>query len=516
MRITNGIMINNTLNNINNNKLLLDNLNTQLASQKKIQRPSEDPIVAIRALRYRSTLSEIDQYLEKNIPDARSWMSITEDALENTVGMIEDIVYYVTQGTNGTNDTSDRQTVIETLKQYRDQIYADANADNAGRTIFTGYKTDSKLTYISDEPNTVFSITQSFSATDISTLNKVVNSVDTSSINASNVSTIDLADYNTPTNESVYRLRLGYNELQAIDDGLGGYEDVKISLYNKDGNGDLILPADIITANTLLASDPMAYTPGDDEVNFIPETGEYIFGKNVYADVCTYDQISVSYVKEGFDKGELKPEHFFDCYDMTKAYANGITDVNDPLVTKYTNKDQDINYNVNFNQSLKINTQANEVFNHDMTRDMDDLIDVVTDVSDIENKIIKLTSLLKNETEGTTNYTKLESLIEITNRELDFAKENMQKSFESCLTTYQGHQERVSLAKADVGARMVRLSLNETRLESQKTTVTELKTKNESVVLTDIAVEISSASDVYDASLAAAAKVVKNTLLDFI
>ena len=65
MRITNGIMINNSLNNIRKNKTLSDKLNTQLATTKKIQRPSEDPIVAIRALRLRSTYNEIEQYLDK-------------------------------------------------------------------------------------------------------------------------------------------------------------------------------------------------------------------------------------------------------------------------------------------------------------------------------------------------------------------------------------------------------------------------------------------------------------------
>ena len=50
MRITNGILINNSLNNINNNKTNMDTLNTQLASEKKIQRPSDDPIIAIRAV----------------------------------------------------------------------------------------------------------------------------------------------------------------------------------------------------------------------------------------------------------------------------------------------------------------------------------------------------------------------------------------------------------------------------------------------------------------------------------
>ena len=42
MRITNGIMMNNSLNNINKNKLLMDKLNTQIASTKKLSRPSDD------------------------------------------------------------------------------------------------------------------------------------------------------------------------------------------------------------------------------------------------------------------------------------------------------------------------------------------------------------------------------------------------------------------------------------------------------------------------------------------
>ena len=61
MRITNGIMMNNSLNNINKNKLLMDKLNTQIASTKKFSRPSDDPIAAIRALRLRSTEAELTQ-----------------------------------------------------------------------------------------------------------------------------------------------------------------------------------------------------------------------------------------------------------------------------------------------------------------------------------------------------------------------------------------------------------------------------------------------------------------------
>lgn len=78
MRITNNIILHNTTSNINGNKVNVNNLNNQMTSQKKIQRPSENPVIAVRSLRLRTTLSEIDQYYENNIPDAESWMKVTE------------------------------------------------------------------------------------------------------------------------------------------------------------------------------------------------------------------------------------------------------------------------------------------------------------------------------------------------------------------------------------------------------------------------------------------------------
>ena len=62
MRITNKVMQNNALANINKNKVLQDNLNNQLSTGKKIMRPSEDPVVAIRALRLRTDLSLVQQF----------------------------------------------------------------------------------------------------------------------------------------------------------------------------------------------------------------------------------------------------------------------------------------------------------------------------------------------------------------------------------------------------------------------------------------------------------------------
>ena len=167
MRVTNNMMLRNTTSNINNNKYSVNSLNNQMSSQKKISRPSEDPVVAIRALRLRSNLSEINQYYEKNIPDADAWLDVTETALKNMKTILSDIRTQCTYGASDQLKAEDRKTILTQLESLRKQIYSEGNSDYAGRTVFTGYRTNCKLTFMEDESNTEYNIQQKFSYEDI-------------------------------------------------------------------------------------------------------------------------------------------------------------------------------------------------------------------------------------------------------------------------------------------------------------------------------------------------------------
>ena len=147
MRITNKIMQNNSLSNINTNKISQDKLNTMMSTQKKITKPSDDPVIAIRSLRLRSSVTTISQYYEKNVPDAKSWLEVTEDALNNVTEVITDMIQQVTKGSSETLEIKDREVVIEQLKALRAELYATGDADYAGRYVFTGYRTDTSLSF---------------------------------------------------------------------------------------------------------------------------------------------------------------------------------------------------------------------------------------------------------------------------------------------------------------------------------------------------------------------------------
>lgn len=478
MRITNGIMINNSLNNINRNKVLTDTLNTQLATTKKIQRPSEDPIVAIRALRLRSTYNEIEQYLKKNIPDARSWMETTQEAIESINSVLTEISYYCNQGVNGYETVDERNTLVTTLKQLRDEIFAQGEADLIDRTIFTGYKTNSTLTFQNDEPDTVYSITEEFELEDV--------------LNTERIHGVDISEITAISGSSVYN-----NEHHVI---YLAYDEVQIDTGNP---ASVTIDGVTYTIEERSKDDNSVYTTvGNNTIAYVKETGELLLGENAYNALAAGGKMNVTYEKTGFDKGELRPEHYYTCTNETKG-------------VDYIVEDQPINYTINFNQTITINTQAKDVLPTSMQRDLDEIINSVQVAIDVQTKIGKLEKQLETETDEET-ISDIKYMLEALDLELSYAEDHMKNAFSRGITCYKDHQERLSIELSDIGARLIRLSLNEERLETQKLNVEDLKSQNEEIEEEEVAVEWAAAESVYEASLATAAKVVQKSLLDFL
>lgn len=571
MRITNKMMTSNTNININNNKVSLDRLNTQVSTQKKISRPSEDPVVAIRALRLRSSLSEISQYYEKNIPDAESWLEVTESALKETVGVITDMYDYCVQGSNDDLTATDRAKVLANLKELKDQVYASGNADYAGRTVFTGYRTGESLTYTKDTAN-LFTITEGFNASDIDTIQYVSGKVN---------ATPPLTE-SDPAQNDVNRIRLAYNTMNSItapavpnkieyktsvaatvaksatnpvftitaegqtyqikDNGDGTYtSDVASTTFVKNEDGTYTLSDDTgtlpvrvnltssgavqnsYTTNTIEVVPKTLAVDGDaayvvdatdaGKAYYIAETGELILGTGAYAtlsglkDIEGADTIGFTYDKTQWMKGDLRPEHYFNCVDMA--------DPTNPINHVYS--DQIIAYDVSVNQSLRVNTLASEVYTHDITRDIDEMINATQAVLDTEDKIKKLKEMQSDALYSSdADQATLTAMLEEAEKERVFLQDKMENLFRSNITNSQGYLDQTNLAKANCGARGTKLELTETRMKEQMTSVNELASENENVDVATSAIELAQAELAYDAALLAAGKISQQTLLNYI
>jgi flagellar hook-associated protein 3 FlgL len=499
---------------IQTNKNQLNTLDTQLSTQKKINRPSDDPIVAIRALRLRTNVNQVTQYLDKNVTDANSWLETTEGALDEAYSVVSQLYAYCEQGASDSYSSSERNTLADSLNKLKDAFYAEGDVEYAGRYCFTGYMTDTPLNYPSNEAaeDADYIITQNFTRDDLDTKKAYKGYYQTNDI-------LSGTDQGAVSSNDVYRLRLAYNEVDSEikdtytkDAATGAItttatQQLEISLKDASGTVTSTIPVRVLTGT---ATEQANYIPNDGEACLNTATGEIVMGKDVYNQLydASTDSFSFTYEKSNFVKGDQNPIMYFDCVN---------NDVNDEYFYKveYKKEDEDIEYNVNFSQKLKINTEANDAFNINLGRDIDDLVTAVNQVIDIENQISDVESKISQ----TTNPTKLadyNKILERLNKQKDYAEDNMTAAFEKGVGVFQQYQEEISLAKADVGNRMTRLNLTKSRLTEQKTNFTNLKSQNEDIDLEEVVVGYSSAQLVYNASLTAASKVVQQTLLDFL
>ena len=249
MRITNGMMMNTTKTNINNNKVSVDRLNTQMSTQKKITKPSDNPLIAIKSLRLSTTLSQINQYYGNNIKDAQSWMDVTETALTNMKDILNDAYRLAVNGSTGTLSDEDRQTILTQLKSLSSQLYAEANADYADRTVFSGYKTNSTVTFQDalEASNAKYEINEQLSIDDMQTYTYYANKLDTPS--AGEVQNPAANAVGTPQEEILKRLRLAYNKLSDLNSLAYNYA-VDTSSSKADGTtkGNVTITADMTGA----------------------------------------------------------------------------------------------------------------------------------------------------------------------------------------------------------------------------------------------------------------------------
>lgn len=470
MRITNKIIQNNSLTNINTNKTLQDKLSTMISTEKKIARPSEDPIVALRSLRLRTSVNQTSQYVDKNVEDAKSWLAVTEDAIGTLSDILTDVRKQYVKGSSSTLTPADRQIILENLQALSAEVYNTGNVDFAGRSVFTGYRTESSLTFQNQE-DVRYEITETQQSTGIDTV-KYVNVAETE---------------NEVYVEEIRRIRLSYDSL---DDA-----DIAVSI-----NG-----TDYTAQRVSLSADPNPYqtihdNPGS--VVFIPESGEILIGSTaVTGDIETCE---VTYAKTKWNKGNLRPEHYFDCKDTT----NDI---------EYSSHSGEIEYNVGVNQSIRINTTADECFTHDIVRDITDVVNALTDVINIEKTI----NGLKEEIAGydgtqTTEIAAANVKLDAAKKAQTFLNDKLAKMFTGRIADADKYLNDTSVALTNCGTRSKRLDLIENRLDTQLLSLNQLKSENEDADLAETAIKLSSAGYAYDAALMATSKIVKESLLNYI
>lgn len=502
MRVTNQMVTSGSLRNMQKSMTRVDDWNQKITTGKKISAPSEDPVIAIRALKLRTTVDQLDQFKNKNIKDALSWLDTTQTSVQNVYDRLQDVYVYCEQGASDQFQTKDRHTIIEELQELKDAIYREGGTTYAGRYLFSGYKTETNLMFPDDKSKEglAYNITENINPEKIVGKSVVLNEVDYTKVdeylNGNET-------YTSPTADGVYQLRLAYDNLDT------GKTDLTITVTAADGSKSQLTP----NIKTVADSDTY-YEVELGGVNYIPETGELIFGKDIYNTIKDAQNIEANYNKSQFAVGDLRPEMYFNC-TQHKTLQDGTVEHTDFTMDE---AGQPIQYEVNFNQYITVNAQGKDFILHDMGNKIDDMTRAVQDVLDIEDTITKLKDMKDSPKYRNDDaaQSRLDKMLTDADVELAQKRENMQKLFGNNMTNFQNFMEKVSSVQGKVGTTYQKLELIETRVGEQLANFKELKSSNEDIETEEAAIEMYQSELVYESALATTSNVIKKTLLDYI
>lgn len=137
MRITNRYMANNMLNNIQNNLSKLARSQEQIATSKRMLRPSDDPNMLGQLLSIKNTLSYNEQYA-RNISDGLSYLDMNDSAMGTLGDVMKKVQELTLQGANDTYNSEDRKAIAEQIDKMIDQVVDLGNSTVGGKYIYGG------------------------------------------------------------------------------------------------------------------------------------------------------------------------------------------------------------------------------------------------------------------------------------------------------------------------------------------------------------------------------------------
>ncbi|RZT15533.1 flagellar hook-associated protein FlgL [Fictibacillus sp. BK138] len=268
MRVTQSMITNNMLRHINQSYKQMSKTQEQLATGKKISRPSDDPVIAAKGMTYRTELAEVEQY-KRNLSEAYNWLDNSDEALEKASQVLNRIRELTLQASNGTLDPPQKAMIGKEVTQLKEHLVTIANTQLSGKYIFNGNdtgtmpvdlstgtvsKNTNKVSFelskgilisVNIEPTKVFSYNpgppESGLFGDIQELEKVLNGSSSTPID----SFLNKLDTNI-NNILSERAELGarYNRIELIDSRLGEQKVTATRLLSNNEDADI---AQVIT-----------------------------------------------------------------------------------------------------------------------------------------------------------------------------------------------------------------------------------------------------------------------------
>ncbi len=141
MRVTQSMLSNNMLRNLSSSYGKMGDLQRQVETGKKVNRPSDDPVVVMKGINYRTALGKIEQY-ERNIGEVNNWLETSDNTLDKVNAALQRTNDLLVQAATGTTSEDDREKIKAEISQLRQHVQDMSNTKIGEKYIFSGTKTN--------------------------------------------------------------------------------------------------------------------------------------------------------------------------------------------------------------------------------------------------------------------------------------------------------------------------------------------------------------------------------------
>jgi flagellar hook-associated protein 3 FlgL len=151
MRLSEQARVDNQLSYLTTAAERIDRVQRQLATNRRIDRASDDPSGAALALQYRQSLA-FEVQMRRNLENGTAFLNVTEAALGSATDLLQRFRELTVQAANDTLGPSERQGIGAEVNQLIEQLVQVANTSFGGVYIFSGHQTNTPAYNVGGTP----------------------------------------------------------------------------------------------------------------------------------------------------------------------------------------------------------------------------------------------------------------------------------------------------------------------------------------------------------------------------
>ena len=141
MRITHRMMAQSVSRNVRDNLYMLEKRAVQLSSGHSFTRPSQDPAGVYKTMRISGTGLYRNEQYQRNIGEGITWLTVTEDALMETIDIVQRLKELAIYASTGSITPEDREMIRPEVEENFQHLIGIGNTEVSGLYVFGGHQT---------------------------------------------------------------------------------------------------------------------------------------------------------------------------------------------------------------------------------------------------------------------------------------------------------------------------------------------------------------------------------------